>query len=62
MTEHEKHRSLDDEERTLEREMTDLETDEKRTKLEIEAEVLKEHWGHDPERPLQWERKAEDDR
>ena len=51
MTEHEKPPSLDDEERKLEREMADLEDDEKRAKLEIEEEVVKEHWGHEPEAP-----------
>ena len=45
MTEHEKPPSLDDEERKLEREMAHLEDDEKRAKLEIEEEVVTEHWG-----------------
>jgi len=62
MTEHEKERSLDDEERRLEREMADLENDEKRAKVEIEEELVKEHWGHQPERPLEWEQGAADDR
>jgi hypothetical protein len=62
MTEHERQPSLDDEERRLEHEMTDLEDEEKRAKLEIEAEVVKEHWGHQPERPLAWEQKEPDDR
>lgn len=62
MTEHEKHLSADDEERKLEREMSDLEDDEKRAKLEIEEEVVKEHWGLQPERPLEWERGDSDDR
>ena len=62
MTEHEKQPSLDDEERRLEHEMTDLEDEEKRVKLEIEAEVVKEHWGHEPERPLEWERQEPGDR
>jgi hypothetical protein len=61
MTEHEKERSLDDEERRLEREMADLENDEKRAKLEIEEELVKEHWGHEPERPLQWKERPADD-
>ena len=54
MTEHEKQPSLDDVERRLEHEMMELEDEEKRAKLEIEAEVLKEHWGQKPERPLSW--------
>ena len=51
-------RDLDDEERRLEREMADFEKEEERAKLEIEAELVKEHWGHDPERPLAWKQKA----
>ena len=62
MTEHEKHLSADDEERKLEREMSELEDDEKRAKLEIEEEVVKEHWGLQPERPLEWEQGDSDDR
>ena len=55
-------RDLDDEERRLEREMADFEKEEERAKLAIEAELVKEHWGHDPERPLAWERKAPEKR
>ena len=62
MTEHEKHLSADDEERRLEREMSDFEDEEKRAKLEIEEEVVKEHWGLQPERPLEWEQGDSDDR
>ena len=61
MTEHEKHLSADDEERRLEREMSDFEDEEKRAKLEIEEEVVKEHWGLQPERPLEWEQGDSDD-
>lgn len=62
MTEDEKPPSLDDEERKLEREMADLEDEEKRAKLEIEEEVVKEHWGLEPERPLEWKQSEADDR
>jgi hypothetical protein len=46
---------LDDEGVRLEHETEDLEQDEKRAEREIEEELRKEHWGHDPERPLPWE-------
>jgi len=62
MTEHKKPPSLDDEERKLEREMAHLEDDEKRAKREIEEKVVKEHWGLEPERPLEWEQRESDDR
>jgi hypothetical protein len=62
MTEHEKQPSLDDEERRLEHEMTALEDEEKRAKLEIEAEVVKEHCGQQPERPLSWTQNEADNR
>jgi hypothetical protein len=62
MTEHENQPGLDDEERRLEHEMTELDDEEKRAKLEIEAEVVKEHWGQEPERPLSWTQRKPDDR
>jgi hypothetical protein len=39
-----------------------LSQEEKRAKVEIEAEVVKEHWGQEPERPLSWTQRKPDDR
>jgi len=55
-------RDTDDEERWLEHETADFEKEEERTKLEIEAELVKEHWGQEPEHALQWERTAPEKR
>jgi hypothetical protein len=53
---------LDDERRRLEREMADFEKGEEQTKREIEAELRREHWGLEPERPLDWEGQAPEER
>lgn len=47
---------LDDERVRLEDEMEELEEDESRAKKEIEEELQRERWGHEPERPLPWEK------
>ncbi len=43
------------EEREMERAMRAFEEDADQAKRNIKAEQRKEHWGHDPERPLAWE-------
>lgn len=41
-------------ERALEREMREFEEAEERVEKEIGEELRREHWGHEPERPLRW--------
>jgi hypothetical protein len=41
-------------ERDLEREMKEFEGAEERAEKQIEEELRREHWGHDPERPPVW--------
>ena len=47
-------RQMAHEERELEREMRELEDAEEGAQKEIEEELRREHWGHEPERPLRW--------
>jgi hypothetical protein len=47
-------RNMAHQERELEREMRELEDAEEGAEKEIEEELRREHWGHDPERPLHW--------
>ncbi len=46
--------SMAAEERELQRQLDSFDDDEERTKREIEAELRREHSGHDPERPPAW--------
>jgi len=41
--------------RRLEREMEDFEKHEAQAKRNIEDELRREHWGHEPEHPPSWE-------
>ena len=41
-------------ERRLASEMEEQVEGEQRAEHDIEAEILVEHWGHEPERPLAW--------
>lgn len=43
------------EEREMERAMRAFEEDADQAKRSIKAEQRREHWGHEPERPLAWE-------
>ena len=45
---------MEAEERVLESELDVFEDDVQRAEHEIEAELRKEHFGRDPERPLSW--------
>jgi hypothetical protein len=47
-------RDMAHQERELEREMRQLEDAEEAAEKEIEEELRREHWGHEPERPLRW--------
>jgi hypothetical protein len=47
-------RHMAHEERELEREMREFEDAEEAAEKEIEEELRREHWGHEPERPLRW--------
>ncbi len=47
--------AMADDERRLEREMEDYDKREEEAKRHIEAELRKEHWGHEPERRPSWE-------
>ena len=47
-------RDMEVEERVLERELADFEGDLADAELEIEQELRREHFGHEPERPLAW--------
>jgi len=47
-------RHMAHEERELERDMTELEDAEEDAEKEIEQELRRQHWGHEPERPLRW--------
>ena len=47
------------EERDLEREMTEFEDAEERAEKQIEEELRREHWGHEPERPPVWPNRGE---
>jgi hypothetical protein len=42
------------EERDLEREGKEFEDAEERAEKQIEEELRREHWGHEPERPPVW--------
>ena len=44
-------RRMSREERRLEREGKEFEDAEKRAEKEIDAELRREHWGHEPEAP-----------
>ncbi len=47
-------RRLADEERELAREMKELEQADDGVQKNIRDELRREHWGHDPERPVRW--------
>jgi hypothetical protein len=47
-------RRMAHEERELEREMREFEDAEEGVQKEVGEELRREHWGHDPERPLRW--------
>jgi hypothetical protein len=47
-------RHMADEERELARELRELENAEEHAEKEIGEELRREHWGHQPERPLRW--------
>ena len=47
--------AMEAEEAEMERAMKAFEEDADQAKRLIAAERRKEHWGHDPERPLAWE-------
>jgi hypothetical protein len=51
---HDEERRIAREERKMEGEMRQLENAEKAVESEIEQESRREHWGHEPERPLAW--------
>jgi len=53
------HRRMAHEERELEREMSALQHSEARAEHQIEEELLREHWGHQPERPPVWPNRGE---
>ena len=53
--------AMDVEARRLEQQMKEFEQEEAQAKRDIEAELRKEHWGHDPERRLSWEEQSQDD-
>jgi hypothetical protein len=47
-------RRMDREERDLEREMKQFEDAEDHAETQIDEELRREHWGHEPERPPVW--------
>jgi hypothetical protein len=47
------------EERDLEREGKEFEDAEERAEKQIEQELRREHWGHEPERPPVWPKRGE---
>jgi hypothetical protein len=46
---------MEAEEREMERAMRAFEDDADQAKRYIKAELRREHWGHEPERPPAWE-------
>ena len=52
-------RAMAKEQRQLAREMESFVDGEERVEHEIEAELRKEHWGHEPERPLAWKNRRD---
>ncbi len=48
--------------RELEHELERFDEDERRAEAEIEAELRREHFGHEPERPPAWEKREDRDR
>jgi hypothetical protein len=47
------------EERDLEREGKEFQEAEERAEKQIENELRREHWGHEPERPPVWPKRRE---
>jgi hypothetical protein len=52
-------RGMAREERDLEREMKEFEDAEESAEKQIEEELRREHWGHEPERPPVWPNREE---
>ena len=52
-------RRMSREERRLEREGKESEDAQERAEKEIEEELRREHWGHEPERPPVWPKRRE---